>query len=321
MNYKPIVIVAGEPNSIFLEIFFKTLKIKRIKSPLILIVSEKLLILQMKKLKFKKKIKTLNYKKLQDYDLDNNTINIIDIKYNPLKAFETISNKSNNYIKKSFDIAFKLMNNGITNKFINGPISKKNFLNKKFLGVTEYIAKNFRSKKNAMLIFNKKLSVCPLTTHLPLKFVTKKINTKTIFEKVFLINDFYKKIFGIIPKIGLLSLNPHGESIDKFNEDEKILKPSIKKLNMNGIKIFGPIPADTAFLKTNRDKYDVIIGMYHDQVLTPIKTLFEYDAINITLGLPFIRISPDHGPNEIMLGKNKSNPLSLIRAVEFLDKN
>ena len=71
----------------------------------------------------------------------------------------------------------------------------------------------------------------------------------------------------------------------------------------------------------NRKKYDVVLGMYHDQVLTPIKTLFEYDAINITLGLPFTRISPDHGPNEKMLGKNKSNPLSLIRAISFLDKN
>ena len=86
-------------------------------------------------------------------------------------------------------------------------------------------------------------------------------------------------------------------------------------------KISGPYSADTIFLKNNRKKFDVIIGMYHDQVLTPIKTLYEYDAINITLGLPFVRVSPDHGPNEHMLGKNKSNPLSLIRAISFLDKN
>ena len=83
----------------------------------------------------------------------------------------------------------------------------------------------------------------------------------------------------------------------------------------------GPYSADTMFLKKNRNKFDVIIGMYHDQVLTPIKTLYEYDAINITLGLPFIRISPDHGPNIKMIGKNKSSPLSLIRALNFLDKN
>ena len=73
-------------------------------------------------------------------------------------------------------------------------------------------------------------------------------------------------------------------------------------------------------MQSNRKKFDVIVGMYHDQVLTPIKTLFEYDAINITLGLPFLRISPDHGPNEKMINKNLSNPLSLIQALKFLDK-
>ena len=86
-------------------------------------------------------------------------------------------------------------------------------------------------------------------------------------------------------------------------------------------KISGPYPADTMFLRQNRRKFNVILGMYHDQVLTPLKTLYEYDAINITLGLPFVRISPDHGPNERMVGKNKSNPLSLMRAISFLDKN
>ena len=172
-----------------------------------------------------------------------------------------------------------------------------------------------------MLIYNEKLSVCPITTHLPLKLVNKKINEKVIFGKTKLIDAFYKKRFAKKPKIAMLGLNPHCESVLKFNEDEKIIKPAIKKLNKNGINVKGPFSADTIFLKRNREKFNVIIGMYHDQVLTPIKTLFEYDAINITLGLPFIRISPDHGPNEQMLGKNKSNSLSLLKAIKFLDKN
>tara|TARA_B100001057_G_C22143468_1_gene679185 strand:+ start:9 stop:524 length:516 start_codon:yes stop_codon:yes gene_type:complete len=171
-----------------------------------------------------------------------------------------------------------------------------------------------------MLIYNKKLSVCPITTHLPLKLVSKKINKKIIFDKISLINNFYEKKFNFKPKIAILGLNPHCESIHKYNEDEKIIKPSIKFLRKK-YNISGPYSADTIFLKNNRKKFDVIVGMYHDQVLTPLKTLFEYDAINITLGLPFIRISPDHGPNETMLGKNLSNPLSLSRAIKFLDKN
>ena len=172
-----------------------------------------------------------------------------------------------------------------------------------------------------MLIFNKNLSVCPVTTHLPLKHVTKEINAKNISQKIFLINNFYKKKFGFKPRIAVLGLNPHCESIHKFNEDEKILKPAIRNLFNQGYKTYGPFSADTFFLKDNRKKFDVVIGMYHDQVLTPFKTIFEYNAINITLGLPFIRVSPDHGPNEKMIGKNISNPQSLIEAINFLDKN
>ena len=140
-----------------------------------------------------------------------------------------------------------------------------------------------------------------------------------IIEKIKLINEFYKKYLNKRPQIAVTGLNPHCESIDTYNEDEKIIRPAIKSLIKLNYKIFGPIAADTLFLKKNRKKYNIIIGMYHDQVLTPMKTLFEYDAINITLGLPFLRISPDHGPNEKMIGKNKSNPLSLIKALKFLD--
>jgi 4-hydroxythreonine-4-phosphate dehydrogenase len=171
-----------------------------------------------------------------------------------------------------------------------------------------------------MLIYNKDLSVCPITTHLPLKLVTKKISKKIITEKVSLISSFYKKKFNRKPKIAILGLNPHCESVHHYNEDEKIIKPSVKYLSKKH-KLSGPYSADTMFLKENRKRFDVIIGMYHDQVLTPLKTLFEYDAINITIGLPFIRISPDHGPNETMLGQNKSNPTSLLKAIQFLDNN
>jgi len=320
MKIKPILLVAGEPNSIFLEILFKILENQKLKNPLILIVSYKLLKLQMKKLKFNKAIKILNINELRNYRLSNKTINLINIDYDTNKAFDKISNKSKKYIENSFQTAANILKSGFTNKMINGPISKKNFLNKKFLGITEYLANKFNKKKFAMLIYNPKLSVCPITTHLPLKLVSKKITKSLIREKVILINDFYKRFFGLKPKIAVTGLNPHCESITNFNEDKKIITPAIIDLSRSGYKIAGPFPADTIFLKHNRNKFDVIVGMYHDQVLTPIKTLFEYDAINITLGLPFIRISPDHGPNENMLGKNLSNPLSLLKAIKFLEK-
>ena len=319
MNYKPIIIVAGEPNSIFFEIFFKSLRIKKFKSPIILIASYNLIKLQMKKLNINKKIRLIKLLDLKDISLNNNKINLIDVTFKQKKAFDKISNRSNNYIKNSFDIALKILNKKITNKFINGPISKKFFLKKKYLGVTEYLASKTKTKNFAMLIYNKNLSVCPLTTHLPIKKVHQKINQNTIKEKIKLIDIFFKKHLRKRAKIAITGLNPHCESIDIFDEDEKIIKPAIKNLNKLNFRVSGPFAADTIFLKNNRKKYNVIIGMYHDQVLTPIKTLFEYDAINITLGLPFLRISPDHGPNEKMIGKNKSNPLSLVSALTFLD--
>ena len=321
MNYKPILIVHGEPNSIFLEIFFKTVKYKKFKNPLVLIGSYKILKFQMKKLKFKMDVKIIDPSLLNKIKLNNKTINIIDINYSKNIKFQKISSKSNNYIRDCFEVSFKILKSGITNKLINGPISKNTFLNKKFLGITEYLANKTKANSNVMLIYNKKLSVSPITTHLPLKLVAKKITKRKIIKNITLIDSFYKKNFGFNPKIAVIGLNPHCESIDKFNEDEKIIKPTIKYLSNKKINVKGPYSADTAFLKKNRENIDIIVGMYHDQVLTPIKTLFEYDAINITLGLPFIRISPDHGPNQKMLGQNKSNPQSLIRAIEFLDKN
>ncbi len=320
MVYKPIIVVAGEPNSIFSEILFKSLKNRKFKSPIILIASKKLIELQMKSLNMVRKIRVIDTSNLKKTKLNNKVINLINVNFNQKKPFVLITSKSNNYIKKSFDTALKILKQKITNKFINGPVSKKYFLKKKYLGITEYLAYKTKTKNYAMLIYNKKLSVCPITTHLPLKKVSKNINKKMIEEKIKLLNIFFKKYNKNKPTMAITGLNPHCESVDGFNEDEKIITPTIKSLVKQNYKVFGPYAADTIFLKKNRNKYDIVVGMYHDQVLTPMKTLFEYDAINITLGLPFLRVSPDHGPNEKMIGKNKSNPLSLIKALTFLDK-
>jgi len=320
MSCKPIIIIAGEPNSVFLEIFFKSLKFKKYKSPLIIVCSKKLLQEQMKKLKFNYKINIVDKDFAKLDALNNKQINLVDVNYNFKRCFEKISNKSNDYIKNCFDIALEILKRDKLTKFINGPISKKHFLKGKTLGITEYLAKKTnKDHKVAMLIHNKNLSVSPLTTHLALKDVPRKISKKKLQIHVKLINDFYKTNFNKKPKIAITGLNPHCESNFNNSEEDKIIIPAIKILKQRKFNVDGPYPADTIFIKDYIKKYDVIIGMYHDQVLTPMKTLFNFDAINITLGLPFIRVSPDHGPNTSMLGKNKSNPQSLIEALKFLD--
>jgi 4-hydroxythreonine-4-phosphate dehydrogenase len=318
MNYKPIIIIAGEPNSIFFELFFKVVK-KKIKSPIILIASKKLITKQAKILK-----KKINFNLVSELEIlkkknSLKKINLIDVDFKQSSGFSKITSRSNPYITNCFDIAIKLLKYNVSNKFINGPISKKTFLKNKYNGITEYLADRTNTKNFAMIIYNKKLSVCPLTTHLPIKYVSKKISKLEIINKVKLIDKFWKEKFSKQIKIGIAGLNPHCESIDSFNEDKEIIMPTIKKLKKLKYNIEGPLAADTIFLKNNRKKFDLVIGMYHDQVLTPIKTIFEYDAINITIGLPFLRVSPDHGPNESMLGKNKSNYTSLLNSIKFLD--
>ena len=319
MKNKPIIIVAAEHKSVFLEIFFKSLKSNKFKSPIILICCKKILLKQMKQNKFKKKINDIDLKNITKYKINNKCLNLINIEC------QTINNKyikkfDNKYIAKSFNIALELIKKNFSNKLINGPIDKKSFLKKKYPGVTEYISDKYGINKSGMLIYNEILSVCPVTTHLPIKLVAKKITKSFIKEKIILVDNFFRKKIRKKPKIAVLGLNPHCESILDYNEDTEIISPAVKKLKKRGINVHGPFPADNFFNKKNIKIFDVVIGMYHDQVLTPIKTLFGFNAINITMGLPFFRITPDHGPNFQMFGKNNSSPNSLIKALKFLDK-
>jgi len=322
VNNKPVLIVLGEPNSVFSELLFKVYKNKssqKINRPLVIIGSEKLLKAQMKNLKYFINIKKIKFSKITK--LNKKSINIIDVEYNFKKAFDKISYNSEKYINNCFEIALELLKKKLAFGLINGPISKTHFLKKRYLGITEYLSKKLNMKREpTMLIFNPSFSVCPITTHVPLNKVSKILSKKKIINDVVNINNFYRKNIRVKPRIAILGLNPHCESIQKISEEDKIIKPAIKNLLKKKINIEGPFSADTFFCNKNLISYDVAIGMYHDQVLTPMKTIFNFNAINLTLGLPFVRVSPDHGINTIMLGKNKSNPQSLISSINFFKK-
>ena len=319
MNIRTILIVLGEPNSTFTEILFKFFasnKFKKNKKKIIIIGSKKL---------FQSQMNFLNYKFLLNEIVDlkystKNKINIINVDYKFKKTFSPISFSSKDYIEKCFNLGLKLVGSNKNIAIINGPVSKKHFLKNKYPGVTEYIAKKTASTNPVMLIYNKRLAVSPLTTHVPIKKVSKLIKKIKIIKNVTKINNFYKSKLKKKPNIAILGLNPHCETIDKISEEKKEIIPAVNYLKKKNIKVIGPISADTFFLKKNIKYFDIVIGMYHDQVLSPIKTLFKFEAINITLGLPFIKITPDHGPNFDMIGKNKSDASSIFYAFEFLNK-
>ena len=311
-----IAIVAGEPNSINSEIIAKAWLEKKKLRNFFIIGNYSLLIKQIDRLNIKVPIIKIN--NLEDFKKEKKLF-ILDVPLKFKSIFNVKSPEVKAYIFNCFDVAHNLAIEKKIYGFINAPIDKKIFDNK-YLGVTEYLSEKNKSKnKEVMMIHNKKLSVVPLTTHVEIKNVTNKINLDLIKSKIITLNKYYLKLFKKRPKIVLLGLNPHNSENKVQSIENKIIKPAITQLKRLKISIEGPFPADTAFNKRNVISYDVVVGMYHDQVLGPFKALYGFDAINLTLGLKYLRVSPDHGIALDIVGLNKADPKSLINAINFLN--
>ena len=264
---------------------------------------------QFKKLRYP--IKIIKIKNIDD-EVRGNFLKIINVDILFKNSLDVPLTSRSKFVIKSLNVAHQLALRKEVKGIINCAIDKK-LLKKNGFGVTEYLASKCKIKNNkeVMLIKNKKLAVATITTHINVKQISKNISAKKIVNKTKIIEKWYKDIFNFKPKIGILGLNPHNAELRKNSEEVKIVIPAIKKLKMLGIKVSGPLVSDTLFI-SNYKNFDVVIGMFHDQVLTPFKALFKFNAINITLGLKYLRVSPDHGTATNMIGKNKSNPESLI---------
>ena len=318
---RKIIIFTGDPNSINSEIIHKTWNKldKKLKKRIYFISNYNLIKSQFKKLKYNTKINKV--KNIFDQEGSLN-IKIIDVNLkfqNPFSVKKSIASK---FIKNSLEVCHNLALKNYTQGFINCPIDKNLLNSRKKIGVTEYLASKCKIKNNkeAMLIYNQKFSVCPLTTHLDIKEISKKITPALITNKIKTLNQWYKEKLKKKPKIAVLGLNPHNAELRKNSEEKRIIIPAIKKLKKSGINIKGPFVSDTFFIDSFK-KFDLLIGMYHDQVLTPFKSIYKFDAINITIGLKYIRTSPDHGTAKSMIGKNKANPNSLIKCIDFINKS
>ncbi len=314
-----ILIVAGDPNSINTEIIAKVWKRidNSLKKKIYLLGNFNLIKNQLKKLN--KKILLQSVKKI-DQSYINNKLKIIDVPLSFAKPFKVNHANASKYIIKCLNLSHKLAKSNEVKGMINCPIDKSLISKSRNKGVTEFLALKcgIKNSSEVMLIHNKKLSVLPLTTHIRLKDVSKKISKTLIEKKINTLQVNYKKIFKKKPRLGVLGLNPHNAEFTKDSEEFKIIVPTISKLRKKGYSVFGPISSDTSFVDEYK-KYDVLIGMYHDQVLSPFKTLFQFDAINLTLGLKYIRVSPDHGPGKNILRKNIANHESLLNCVKFID--
>ena len=316
---KKIILVFGDPNSINSEIIFKTWKkiSTSLKKKIYIIGNFELIESQFKKLNY-----SLNCVLVKNiYEKQNNkNLKIININLNFSNPFLIKKKESSQFIKKSLTLAHKLALDKNVIGLINCAIDKQ-LLSKKNIGVTEFLANKCKLKKNyeVMMIYNKKMSVVPITTHINIKKVSSNISKSIIVNKIKMIKFWFNKNLKKNPKIAVLGLNPHNGEMRHNSEETKIIIPAIKKLRKLSVNVDGPLVADTIFVN-NFKNYDVVVGMYHDQVLAPFKTLFKFDAINITLGLKYLRMSPDHGTAINLIGKNKADFSSLLACINFIKK-
>lgn len=233
-------------------------------------------------------------------------------------------------VVEAISTAVELVKSGHCKGIMTLPINKKSLYDSGFEypGHTEFLAALSETwpgvtgpVRPVMMLAGPTLRAVPVTIHIPLKQIADELTIEAIFETAQITHQDLKARFGIYsPRLAISGLNPHaGESGALGNEDRDVIVPAIDRLQQAGIQCFGPLPADTMFHASARSHYDAAICMYHDQALIPAKALAFDETVNVTLGLPFVRTSPDHGTAYDIAGTGKANPASTVAALRLAD--
>lgn len=220
------------------------------------------------------------------------------------------------------DRALEMLKKGEADCLVTAPVNKSSVRAgglKDFEGHTEYIAQKTNSENFGMMFVGKKLKIVVVTRHMALKDVAPSINADNVYKTIMLTADNLKRFFNIDdPRIGVAGLNPHAGDNGLFGDEESnAIAPAIKKALLNIKNIYGPIPADAIFYEALNGKFDAVISMYHDQALAPFKMLYFKDGVNLTLGLPFVRTSPDHGTAFDIAGRGLADATSMKEAISL----
>ena len=311
-----LIITSGDPAGIGLDLCVM-LAFKKFMANITIIGNKNAILSRARQQK-----KSISFSTKLGSHLGNGNLQIIDLDYkNPVVSGQLDKNNSLQQLKglkKSIELC-------LSKKFdalITLPIHKKILSTKKikFTGHTEYIADTCGLKGNeVMLLSNKKLNVALATTHISLKNVQSKITQKGLCTTISTLHyDLKKKFKMSCPKITVTGLNPHSGEDGEFGDEEiKIIKPAISEMQELGISVNGPIPADTAFTPKIMKNTDCYLTMYHDQGLAPFKALAFGKGVNVTLGLPIIRTSVDHGTGLDIAGSNNIDPSSFFESIKL----
>ncbi len=323
---KKIIYSPGEPAGIGPDLIIKlaTSKIwETFKIPIIAIGDPDLLLDRAKLLK--KRINIIEINSVQEAKKNKSeSVQIIKVSKCKNTSAGKLLKSNAKYVLSNLNYAIKetIINNKTA--LVTGPLNKETIISieKKFTGHTEYIQKITKSDDVLMMLASDKLKVALATTHIPLKKVASSITKDLIMNKVKILHNELKTKFNIKnPNIKVLGLNPHAGENGKIGKEEiEHIKPAVSALRRSKINVSMPISADTAFSQRILKETDAYLGMYHDQVLPVLKTLSFSNSINITLGVPIIRTSVDHGVALDIAGTNKSDVSSLSLAINTAKK-
>ncbi|MBU0686268.1 MAG: 4-hydroxythreonine-4-phosphate dehydrogenase PdxA [Candidatus Margulisbacteria bacterium] len=321
MSKKPTIgITMGDPAGIGPEVCVKALsssEVNKIANPVI-IGDAKTIEEACRILKNKSKINTIS--KIEDAVYKNWIINVLDLNNVPAslkkgQVSKAAGKAAVEYVFKAIELAKNKKIDAITTAPINKEAMHKAGF--KYQGHTEILARETKTKNYGMLFVSPAFWVMLVTTHLPLHSVSKALSKDKIFEKIKLAHDFLQKVKKQKPKIGVAGLNPHAGESGIFGKEEiKIIKPAIEKAKKQGIKVEGPISPDAIFNLAKANLFDIVIAMYHDQGLIPLKLAAFNKSVNVTAGLPFVRTSVDHGTGFDIAWRGYANPSSLIEAIK-----
>tara|TARA_Y100001960_G_C14775941_1_gene883130 strand:+ start:3570 stop:4574 length:1005 start_codon:yes stop_codon:yes gene_type:complete len=322
MNRPTLALTMGEPAGIGGQLAIKAWHLKfKEGPPFVAIDSINRLSVEVKKLGINIPLKKINYPQ-EIEKVFSIALPVFDI---PLSKLPTPGNpipETSTAVLKSIDIAVEWALKGIVDGIVTNPIHKETLYKTGFNypGHTEYLAKlSGASNPPVMMLTCPGLRTVPVTTHLSLRQALDQLTSERIVEQSIIANTAMQNDYAIkSPRLAIAGLNPHaGEAGSMGSEENTIISPAIKLLRNQGINVVGPVSPDTLFTENQRNLYDVAICMYHDQALIPIKTLDFVKGVNVTLGLPIVRTSPDHGTGLDIANTGQANPYSLISALDM----
>lgn len=318
-NLIKVGITIGDLNGVGPEIIVKALHDNRILTDIVPVVygSNKVISHYKKQLN----LQEFNYLSCKSAaDINPKKVNIINVWQEEVQMEPGVSNADGGkYALLSLEAATRDLADGKIDVLVTAPFSKENVAKAgfNFPGHTEYLAEMSGAKEALMVLVSGNLRVALVTTHIPIKDISSKLQKDLIVSKIEAFEQSLKKDFGLIrPRIAVFGLNPHAGENGKIGEEEQqTIIPAIQAAKNKGILAFGPYPADGFFGSPLRQQFDGVLAMYHDQGLTAFKALCFDDGVNFTAGLPIVRTSPDHGTAFDIAGKMEADEQSLRSAI------